>query len=139
MKPTVEESLEALAGKGLVLTLQRRAILNILHDKPGHWTAEKVYQELRPRYESLSKATVYKTLDLLCTAGELACLRLHRDVTHYDTLTEPHHHFLCEECGAIVDLPIRCPIQAEGRVEGHRVDRCVAIFSGVCAPCLEAG
>ena len=137
MKPSYEESLEVLSSQGLVLTLQRRVILGFLHERPGHWTAEDIYGELRPRYGSLSRATVYKTLELLRGAGELHCLRLLRDVTHYDTLTDPHHHFLCERCGAIIDIPIECPIQARGRVEGHRVDRCVAYFAGVCEGCLD--
>ncbi len=137
MKPTFEESLEVLSGQGLVLTLQRRAILQFLHERQGHWTAEAIYAELRPRYGSLSRATVYKTLELLCEAGELQCLRLRRDVAHFDTFTGPHHHFLCDECGAIIDLPLECPINARGRVEGHRVDRCVAFFTGVCEGCLD--
>jgi len=137
MKQTLEESLEVLSGQGLVLTLQRRAILAFLHERPGHWTAEAIYGELRPRYGSLSRATVYKTLELLCAAGELECLRLVRDVTHYDTLTRPHHHFLCERCGVILDIALECPIRARGQVEGHRVDRCVAYFAGVCEACLD--
>ncbi|MBW2261328.1 MAG: transcriptional repressor [Deltaproteobacteria bacterium] len=136
MKSTLEESLEILSGLGLVLTLQRRAILKFLHEQQGHWTAEAIYGELRPRYGSLSRATVYKTLELLCEAGELQCLRLRKDVMHYDTFTGPHHHFLCEQCGAIIDIPMECPIKASGRIEGHRVDRCIAYFAGVCEACL---
>lgn len=136
MKPTLEQSLESLALRGCMLTMQRRAILELLHRRPGHWTAEEIYQDLRPRFGALSRATVYKTLELLCEVGELQPLRLRGDVTHYDTLTHSHHHFLCESCGAIVDLEIECPIRAEGQVQGHRVDRCVSLFAGVCKECL---
>jgi hypothetical protein len=35
-----------------------------------------------------------------------------------------------------LDLLIACPVMARGMVEGHRVDRHVALFGGVCAACL---
>jgi len=137
MRGTIEESLESLAESGVVLTMQRRAILRHLHRHPGHWTAEDIYRALRPRHASLARGTVYKTLEVLTRAGEIVELRLRKDVSHYDTNTDEHHHFVCTRCNEVQDLDITCPICAAGRVEGHRVDRTVATFFGVCRDCLE--
>jgi len=139
MRRTLEETLEVMAGAGCLLTLQRRAILEFLHSSPGHWTADGLFRALRPRYPSLARATVYKTLEVLSACGEIRPLRLAGDATHYDTVSEDHHHFVCDRCGAIVDVPLRCPIRARGKVEGHRVERCAAVFMGVCQACLASG
>jgi Fe2+ or Zn2+ uptake regulation protein len=139
MSPTLEQSLSNLSSRGFVLTLQRRAIIEFLHARPGHWTAEAIYTRLRSRYESLSRATIYKTLELLCDAGEMGALRAVKEVTHYDTNTESHHHFHCDGCGSLFDLHIQCPIQTRCCVEaeGHVVSRSVAVFSGTCRGCAK--
>jgi Fur family peroxide stress response transcriptional regulator len=138
MQETFESTLEHLAHHGCVLTMQRRAIVGLLHDQPGHWTAERIFSALKGRYSTLSRATVYKTLELLCDTGEVEALCICKDVTHYDTNTAPHHHFHCVRCGTLIDLEFECPVESAGRVQGHRVERMVAIFHGTCHRCLES-
>ncbi len=135
MKANLEKSLTSLARRGIVITLQRRLIVEFLHDNPGHWKAEDIFERLHERYGTLSRATVYKTLELLCNVGEITPIRAMRDVTHFDTNTSDHHHFLCRRCGALIDLDIQCPIKARCSVKGHCVEKALAIFEGVCAKC----
>ena len=136
MRATYPKSLEHLRSRGVMLTLQRRIILEFLHRHPGHWTAEQIHRALRSRYETLSRATVYNTLELLCEHSEIHALRIRRDVTHFDTNTQPHHHFLCLRCGELTDLDIRCPIHARSHLGKRRIERMVAVFEGTCEKCL---
>ena len=54
-----------------------------------------------------SLATIYNTLHSLCDAGLLKDLRFpHMDKVIYDNNTEAHYHFLNEESGELVDVPI---------------------------------
>ncbi len=139
MKSTLEETLKTLESTGLTLTMQRRSIVGFLHEHPGHWTAEDIYAALRKRYGALSRATVYKTLEILCAAGEVNPICILAEAKHYDTNTGPHHHFVCADCGTILDISMPCPIQASGCLasEGHVVRRSIAVFHGTCRSCVE--
>ena len=105
-KITLEEMKAGLKGKGILLTIQRSAILAFLQGNSQHPTAEVIYQNLRGMYPALSRATVYNTLDLFKEHGLVQEITIERHKAHYDYNTEPHHHFLCRHCGGIYDVGI---------------------------------
>jgi Fur family iron response transcriptional regulator len=53
----------------------------------------------------LSRATVYNTLNLFTQKGLLRELVLAEGKVVFDPKLDPHHHFLDEETGEIVDVP----------------------------------
>jgi Fe2+ or Zn2+ uptake regulation protein len=61
---TLEEKKAGLKDKGILLTIQRSAILEFLQGNTHHPTADDIYQSLRGIYPALSRATVYNTLNL---------------------------------------------------------------------------
>ena len=54
-----------LAAKGLRLTSQRMAILDAAFAHDGHFTAEQLLEDARAIDESVSRATVYRSLPIL--------------------------------------------------------------------------
>src|SRR4030088_1689995 len=56
--------------KGLAVTPQRVAILNALLASGDHPSAEEIYTEVRTEQPTISLATVHRTLEMLCEAGE---------------------------------------------------------------------
>jgi Fe2+ or Zn2+ uptake regulation protein len=139
-KMTVQEKKAKLKDKGVLLTIQRSAVLEFLHDTTAHPTAEEIYQSLRGMYSALSRATIYNTLDLLKTHGLIQEITIERNKTHYDYKTEPHHHFLCSHCARIYDVAMeKIPCKREEWVDGHKMEAAWLYMTGTCSACLSEG
>ena len=137
---TLEEKIARLRERGITLTIQRYAILEFLQDNKSHPTAEEIYQALRKNFPTISRATVYNTLELLKGMGIIQEINIERYKAHYDYRIEPHHHFLCRRCDRIYDVELNeCPIPNTDRVNGHRVDELKLHIIGVCSECLRKG
>ncbi|WP_003544594.1 Fur family transcriptional regulator [Desulfotomaculum nigrificans] len=127
-----------LKNLGLKLTPQRLAILNLLEGNTKHPSAEEIYKQLKPRFPSLSLATVYNTLEILAKAGELQEIRIKADKRHFDPNPNPHGHFLCRSCQSIYDLdagPLE--IQRPFNINGFLVEEYTLYFYGICPNCRE--
>lgn len=117
---------------------QRDAILNQLTDRGDHPTAEMLYLELKGNMPNLSLATVYRNLTQLESWGEIQRVGTEGS-TRYDFNTAPHSHFICTECGAVIDID--CDVDAileagQGNFDGT-VTRCVTSFYGLCPKCKK--
>lgn len=139
---------KALAGfeqlcraHGLALTVQRRTILSVLLSSEDHPTADQVYELVRTRLPGLSRTTVYRVLDTFVRIGAVARVAHHGSAARYDPKTHRHHHFVCVQCGRIIDLEdqrldrIALPDLAE---RGLEVKDFNIHLRGVCAECRGA-
>ncbi len=118
---------------------QREAIKNFLMTRRDHPTADIVYQSVRDEFPNISLGTVYRNLTLLARLGEIARLRLDDGVDHFDYNTSPHCHFICRECGRVLDMgPDVLPgtEKLEGTIyEGNLITGHVTWFYGSCLQC----
>ncbi|MBU1614597.1 transcriptional repressor [bacterium] len=133
----MNEKIERLKGKGVVLTIQRLAVLEFLEASTTHPTVEEIYKALKEKYPSISQATVYSTLELLKGAGEIQELSIRKERACFDPNSRMHHHFFCRRCERILDVSIECPVSKRGEVDGHKVEEVQAYLYGVCADCLK--
>src|SRR5215831_7473902 len=144
----VEKMLAGVRAAGLKLTPQRMAIVKELASDETHPTAQEIFERLRPGLPTMSFATVYNTLGALSSAGLCAALSLSPGSGRFDPNMTPHHHVVCDVCGAVRDLPAGAGL-AEG-VHEPSASRAVAqvapgfdirsverIFRGVCAACSK--
>ncbi len=119
---------------------QREMIKTFLMSRKDHPTADTVYMNVRQQYPNISLGTVYRNLTLLADLGEIARLRVGDGVDHFDADTSPHYHFICQECGCVIDLVMddisdiidRASAQFSGSIEGH-----MTYFYGKCPHCRE--
>ena len=89
----------ALQQAGMRITPQRTAICELLTVSEEHPTAAMIYDDLKPRFPSMSLATVYNTLDALVEIGAINVLgQAGDDTVHYDADTEPHVNLACLSC-----------------------------------------
>ena len=120
---------------------QRESIKNYLASTTEHPTADTVYMHVKEEFPNISLGTVYRNLTLLSDIGQIAKIRVGDGVDHFDADTSPHHHFVCKECGAVIDLtlpPLSSVDEAasahfNGQIEGHTI-----YFYGKCGACCEA-
>lgn len=119
---------------------QRDSIKEFLATRKDHPTADTVYMNVRQSFPNISLGTVYRNLTLLADLGEIARLRVGDGVDHFDYDTTPHYHFVCSECGTVLDLDMTVMAQMteaarenfDGEIEGH-----VTWFYGRCSKCTK--
>jgi len=133
--------LETLRASGLKLTPQRLAIVRELADDDSHPTAQELFDRLKVALPTMSFATVYNTLDALAASGLCAARSLVPGATRFDPNTKPHHHAVCDDCGAVIDIPSEPTSRAAAKsamgvaVTGFVVRAVEQIYRGLCADC----
>lgn len=131
--------LARLGATGLKLTPQRVAIVRELAGDLTHPTAQELYERLLPGMPTMSFATVYNTLDALARASLVEARSLSPGATRFDPNVRPHHHAVCDQCGAVVDVPDtaeRGAPAASGLPGGFAVRAVEQVFRGVCGACV---
>jgi Fe2+ or Zn2+ uptake regulation protein len=126
---------ELLAAKGIKPTHQRLEILRYLEQHRNHPTADMIYQDLVQAMPTMSKTTVYNTLNSFAESGIVRPVTITGTEVRFDLKTACHHHFLCEECGRIYDIELCCPNLERKDVDGHQVKEIHGYFKGLCAEC----
>lgn len=91
---------------GIKPSIQRIEILEFLIENRIHPNIESIYSILVDKMPTLSKATVYNTLDLFAKNGLTNRLFIEANEVRYDIRTDRHGHFKCEKCKKIHDVEI---------------------------------
>lgn len=90
----------------------------------------------------MSLGTVYRNLTVLMDQGLINRIELGSTFDRFDANIGEHYHFVCEQCGAIVDLELpidqslndRVNSETPFTVQRHRIE-----FYGICDRCNELG
>jgi len=120
---------------------KRDAILQYLQSVTDHPSAERVFTQLKAQIPDLSMGTVYRNLNLFKQQGLAVSVATIKGVERFDGNTDPHVHFICQECDAVIDLmdmeiPESLKSIAE-RSSGGQVAECQLCFTGICQDCIE--
>ena len=128
---------ERLRAAGLRATRPRIAVMGLLEEVGGHRSADDLVALLGARGRPLSRSTVYNVLGNLAGAGLVLTAEVGPGRELFEAAASWHHHFVCTDCGAIVDVPC-----VRGRrpclhpdLPGAQVDRADVTFHGRCAAC----
>jgi Fur family transcriptional regulator, peroxide stress response regulator len=121
---------------------QRDRILEILRATKTHPTAEWVHARLRRDMPRVSLGTVYRNLGQFASQGVVRRISFNGSVDRWEANVEPHHHFVCDRCGAVVDLDI--PVDGGvtrklGRAAGVNAERHEIRLYGTCTRCARTG
>ena len=95
-----------LRGKKLKLTGERMEILAAIFQKNAHFDAEELHGELRQQGRDISRATVYRTLDLLVQCGLVRKSSLGSSHANYEPARENEHHdhLICLNCNKVMEF-----------------------------------
>ena len=120
---------------------KRNAIYECLCQSKAHPSADMVHEMLQSTHPDISLATVYRNLARFKKQGLIMSLGTVDGVERFDANTDPHVHFICTNCDAVIDLPqlnppeALCSAAADG--VGGTVSSCQLSFTGVCGSCTK--
>lgn len=113
MQATLDDVAQVFHQHGLRCTRQRRAIFEALRATKLHPTADDLYRSVSPSAPGMSLATIYNTLEALCSAG--LAMKLPpaavggagngNGSARFDATVDDHLHVRDTRTGAVADVP----------------------------------
>lgn len=123
----------------MIYSKQREFVLDAVQETQGqHPTADMLHSVIRSQSPSVSLATVYRNLNQLVEAGQIARFSVPGSADRFDPVTDGHSHLICKKCGEVVDIP--CSALPNVTEEVHKLTGCIVecyglVFSGLCPSC----
>ena len=142
VEPAEEKFVEYLELHGHRVTKPRRELVQHIFSYHDHFTADDLVFDVNQKKIGVSRATIYRTLELLVESGLLRKLRFgDRDAYEHDYGYPEHDHLYCTKCKKIiefhndelVDLCERVAREHAFRGTSHRF-----VISGLCESCFRA-
>jgi len=138
--PPLNALTQDLRAAGLRATGPRLLVLRLLRERRGHHSADDLTAALAASGETLLRGSVYNVLGSLVDSGLVAVADAGPGRTLYEASTGWHHHFVCSECGSVLDVP--CVVGAKPCLEAGlgdaEVTEAQVIFRGRCPSCATA-
>ena len=130
-----------LRAAGLRVTRPRLAVLDAVHAHP-HLDTEALILAARTRLAAVSHQAVYDVLRVLTDSGLVRRIQPQGSVARYEArVGDNHHHLVCRDCGAIVDVDCavgEAPCLTPSDHAGFTVDEAEVVFWGRCPGCTAA-
>lgn len=130
--------IQRLKEKGLKITSQRLAIINVLvehgHIHPG---ASFIYREARKKHKSLSISTTYAMINELIRYGIIKALEFDERENRCECNLDEHINLICDRCGKIIDYhaPVFIDRMNVAKTTGFIITSNRCEYYGYCQDC----
>ncbi len=131
----MQETANLLKEHGIRPSLQRVCVYRYLRSVKTHPTVDEIYTALLPEYPSLSRTTIYNTLELLLSNHLAISLDFGDGFLRYDADCSPHCHFKCKDCGKVFDVFVAPPDCTKIVPAGFTLMGTSLYMFGRCAEC----
>lgn len=135
MKYTREQLKNLLFEHQVQPSNYRIRILDCLNQRDIHPTADELFQLLRDDFPTLSKMTVYNTIDVLLAASLIRKVSMGTNETRYDGTIGDHGHFKCDVCHTIYNVECDFTTLLTVGLNEFKVKHQDVYFYGTCANC----
>ena len=108
----------------------------------SHFDAEELIEMIKKKPLNVSRATAYRTLDILCKSNILKKIKFNENYSRYElTVDTPHHdHLVCVKCKKIIEfkddeiekLQRKICNQYNFKQKDHKL-----MIFGICGECRE--
>jgi len=132
-----EDISQALLEKNIKPSYNRTRIMDYLLSKKSHPTAEEIYSVLVKEIPTLSKTTVYNTLNILAAKNLVKIITIEDNEARFDADTSEHGHFKCGRCGKIFDFVINEKGITTAGLDGFLILEKDFYYRGTCPMCLK--
>ena len=133
-----------LITQGLKLTSERASLVREIFSTHYHFEADELLFKMKEKQVKISRATVYRTLELLVKSGMVRRVHLGEDHYHYEYVTgnSHHDHLICTTCGSVIEF--HDPILEERQLEICDRKKFTPTFHnlqilGICEACRRKG
>ena len=90
--------------EGCCITRQRAAIIKVMRENHGHFTAEEIFLLTQKEYPSIVRATIYNNLNHMAEEGLVRRICQSGQPDRFDRNSIPHEHIICVSCGKVIDV-----------------------------------
>ena len=131
-----------LHEKGLRCTPERKLITEEAFSENTHFEAPELLTQLKKKGASVSRATVYRTLQLLVECNLLSAIKLGENHTHYEPHYGRHHHYhlICSQCGKVIEFSSTTIQNLRDELDesfGFDISGNTIEITGVCCECKK--
>jgi Fur family ferric uptake transcriptional regulator len=134
-----EAIVAALDVAGYRVTGPRRVVADLVASHGGHFTTAELEAVARARRLGISRATLFRALDLLTELGIVERVDLPSGEHAYVACARSHHHHvICSRCGRtteVADHGLADVVAAMSRECGYRIDTHRLELFGYCRHC----
>jgi len=132
----MKEFTNILREHHLKATPQRLAMLESIF-MYGHINIDKLYDEVKQKFNSISLATIYKNINAMTKNLLLLEVKLPNDKSVYEIIKEEHSHLLCNSCGEVTDIQVETKNIRENIEKRYdfNVSQSDIVISGTCKKC----
>jgi len=132
---TVEDIKQRLQDKGVSPSNYRIKILKYLLENKNHATVDKIYTDLKADMPTMSKTTVYNTLEIFIHNNIVQVITIEEGETRYDADTSTHGHFKCTVCGEVYDFDVTLPNIDTESLKDFEIEEKHIYYKGRCNKC----
>ena len=134
MEITLARSDSYLRQKGIKASFQRVSIYDYLRHTTEHPSVSQIFSDLHPTIPSLSRATVYNTINLFVEKKIAIPVQVDGAEARYDLADPRHAHFHCIVCQTIYDIPME-EIGIPEPLKEFDVQEAQLHYKGICPKC----
>jgi Fur family transcriptional regulator, ferric uptake regulator len=102
---SVEDVIALVRARGGRATPSRRLLLEVLFEADDHMSAEVLALAVQARAPDVHISTIYRNLEDLQRLGVVVHSHLGHGAATYQLAAQAHAHFICEDCGALIEAP----------------------------------
>lgn len=133
----IEDIKDYLLKKKIKPSYQRIKILKYLMCYKNHPTVDMIYTEVVKEIPTLSKTTIYNTLNLFIEENIARMITIEEGETRYDATVESHGHFKCRSCEEIFDFKLNDIDVVNTELKDFIVEQKSFYFTGLCEKCIK--
>lgn len=126
-----------LEENGIKPSIQRLKIMEYLLKNYSHPTVDEIFQHLSPEIPTLSKTTIYNTLNLFIEKNIVSELMIEGNEIRYDAIKEIHGHFKCKDCGDIRNIDIDLEKVEINGLKDVKIEETHFYLRGTCEDCSK--
>jgi Fe2+ or Zn2+ uptake regulation protein len=128
---------EYLKNHDIKPSYQRIKIFEYLYHSYQHPKVDTIFKALSGEIPTLSKTTVYNTLNLFIDKGIVNIVTIEENETRYDANISIHGHFKCEKCDDVIDFDADVINMNTNLNENYKINQRDIFFRGICEKCMK--
>jgi len=127
-----------LKEHGIKPSVQRLKIYQYLINNSIHPTVDTIYSALIKEIPTLSRTTVYNTLNMFVEKKIVVSVPVEDNEARFDANICNHLHFKCLQCNMVFDIDLKPDFSFEELLPGYKIEERQIYCKGLCKNCFKS-